>query len=62
MPIPSATICAIVVSSPWPCEVTPEKTVTRPSGFIRTVQASWPVRNGIRGPALAARPSPVSSL
>ena len=61
-PSSPAASCAIVVSSPCPCEVTPASTVTAPEGSIRTVTPSWPVRNGMRGPAEAAWPSPVSSL
>ena len=61
-PSSSATIWAIVVSVPCPCEVTPASTVTAPEGSMRTVAPSWPVRNGMRGPADAAWPSPVSSL
>jgi len=37
-------------------------TVTAPEGSMRTVTPSCPVRNGIRGPAEAAWPRPVSSL
>ena len=58
----AATSCATVVSSPCPCDVTPARTVTPPEGSILTVAPSCPVRNGIRGPAEAACPSPVSSL
>ena len=61
-PSSEATIWAIVVSSPCPCEVTPASTVTAPDGSIRTVAPSWPVRKGMRGPAEAAWPRPVSSL
>ena len=61
-PSSEATIWAMVVSVPWPCDVTPARTVTAPDGSIRTVAPSWPVRNGMRGPAEAAWPRPVSSL
>jgi len=61
-PSTDATIWATVVSSPWPCDVTPASTVTAPEGSIRTVAPSWPVRKGMRGPAEAAWPRPVSSL
>ena len=61
-PSSPATSCASVVSSPCPCEVTPASTVTAPEGSMRTVAPSWPVRNGMRGPAEAAWPRPVSSL
>ena len=47
-PSSSAAIWASVVSSPWPCEVTPVNTVTRPAASTRTVAPS----NG---------PTPVSS-
>ena len=43
---------------PCPCDVTPASTVTAPDGSIRTVAPSWPVRNGMRGPAEAACPRP----
>ena len=39
-PSSAATSWAIVVSSPWPCEVTPASTVTAPEGSIRTVAPS----------------------
>ena len=61
-PSSDATIWATVVSSPWPWEVTPASTVTAAGGIHRTVAPSWPVRNGMRGPAEAAWPRPVSSL
>ena len=61
-PRSAAATCASVVSVDWPCDVTPASTVTAPDGSMRTVAPSWPVRNGIRGPAEAARPRPVSSL
>ena len=61
-PSSEATIWATVVSVPCPCDVTPASTVTAPDGSIRTVAPSWPVRKGMRGPAEAACPRPVSSL
>ena len=39
-PSRSATICAIVVSRPWPCGEVPVKTVTEPDGCTRTTADS----------------------
>src|SRR3954466_7505343 len=36
----SATICAIVVSRPWPCGEVPLNTVTEPDGCTRTTADS----------------------
>ena len=41
-PSSSATICAKVVSSPWPCGDAPVITVTLPVGSIFTVALSQP--------------------
>ncbi len=61
-PSSEPTSWAIVVSIPCPCDVMPTSAVTAPEGSMRTVAPSWPVRKGMRGPAEAAWPSPVSSL
>ena len=42
-PRPSATICANVVSCPWPCGPEPLYAITLPSGSIATrASSNWP--------------------
>ena len=60
-PTSSATICASVVSRPWPCEATPNTAVTLPAGSTRMVAASVPVAIGTPGATGIAEPIPVSS-
>ncbi len=58
MPISSATICANVVSWPWPWVVTDSRTTALPLGWIRTSQPSAMARPAMsivsRGPAPTA--------
>ena len=57
----SAITCASVVSSPWPCDATPNAAVTAPVESMRMVAVSVPVLIGMPGATEMREPMPVSS-
>ena len=57
-PSSSATICAKVVSSPWPCGDEPMKTCALPLGWKRTIALSHNPPWNPTAPATCEGPSP----
>ena len=54
-------IWASVVSSPWPCDATPNAAVIAPVELMRILAVSEPVLIGIPGATAMREPIPVNS-